>query len=229
MHSHVLILEIDADLRRSMTETLQEEAFEVMGETDSNRGLAYVAEFSPAIILISNEFRIHEGTELITLFRRLTSVPIMVIGADGYRGVVAALLNGADMYLKKPFDLPELVSRVQALLRRAEPTFNGRYSELNRASMADLVPSNVRPLLTDTEAWLFTCLMEKYGRVVRHEELMMKVWGKPVKKERLRFFIHRLRKKLANVMPVNLHTRNGVGYVLGPLDTASIKEGLSND
>lgn len=229
MHSHVLILEIDADLRHSMRETLQEEAFKVVGETDGNRGLAHVAEFSPAIILISNDLRIHEGTELLTLLRRLTSVPIMVIGTDGHRGVVAALLNGADMYLKKPFDFHELVSRVHALLRRAEPSFNGRYSELTRASMANLVPSNVRPFLTDTEAWLFSCLMEKYGRVVRHEELMMKVWGRPVKKERLRFFIHRLRKKLANVMPVNLRTRNGIGYVLGPLDTACIKEGLLND
>lgn len=229
MPSHVLILEIDADLRRSMTETLQEEAFTVMGETDGNRGLAHVAEFSPAIILISNELRIHEGTELLTLLRRLTSVPIMVIGTDGYRGVVAALLNGADMYLRKPFDLDELVSRVQALLRRAEPSFNGHSSKLNRASIANLVPSNIRPFLTDTEAWLFSCLMEKYGRVVRHEELMMKVWGKPVKKERLRFFVHRLRKKLADVMPVNLRTRNGVGYVLGPSDTTCIREGLSND
>ena len=228
MHSHVLILEIDADLRRSMTETLQEEAFEVVGETDGTRGLAHVAEFSPSIILISNELRIHEGTELLTLLRRLTSVPIMVIGTDGYRGVVAALLNGADMYLKKPFDFHEFVSRVHALLRRAETSFNGRHSKLNRASIANFVPSNIRPFLTDTEAWLFSCLMEKYGRVVRHEELMMKVWGRPVKKERLRFFIHRLRKKLANVMPVNLRTRNGVGYVLGPSDTACIREGLSN-
>ncbi len=229
MHSHVLILEIDADLRRSMTETLQEEAFEVVGEMDVNRGLAHVAEFSPSIILISNELRIHEGTELLTLLRRLTSVPIMVIGTDGCRGVVAVLLNGADMYLKKPFDLHEMVSRVHALLRRAEPSFDGRSSKLNRALMANLVPSNLRPLLTDTEAWLFSCLMEKYGRVVRHEELMMKVWGRPVKKERLRFFVHRLRKKLANVMPVNLRTRNGVGYVLGPSDTVCIREGLSND
>ena len=229
MQSHILILEIDADLRRSMTETLLEEAFEVVGETDGTRGLAHVADFSPTIILVSDDMLTYDGAELLSLIRRLTNAPIMVIGAEGYTEVVAALLNGADMYLKKPFNPNELVSRVHALLRRAGTSFNGRFSELNRASAADLVPSNIRPFLTDTEAWLFTCLMEKYGRVVRHEELMMKVWGRPVKIERLRFFVHRLRKKLANVMSVSLRTRNGVGYVLGPSDIACIKEGLPND
>ncbi|MCH8109003.1 MAG: response regulator transcription factor [Chloroflexi bacterium] len=206
-----------------------EEAFEVVGEMDGNRGLAHVAEFSPTIILVSNDMLIQDGIELLSLIRRLTNAPIMVIGADGYKGVVTALLDGADMYLKKPFNLHELVSRVHALLRRVEPLFDGRYSELNHASAANLVPSSIRPFLTDTEAWLFTCLMEKYGRVVRHEELMMKVWGRPVKIERLRFFVHRLRKKLANVMQVSLRTRNGVGYLLGPIDIACIKERLPND
>ena len=212
-----------------MTETLLEEAFEVVGETNGNRGLAHVAEFSPTIILVSNDMLTQDGTELLSLIRRLTNAPIMVIGADGYREVVAALLDGADMYLKKPFNLHELVSRVHALLRRVELSFSGRYSELNRTSVANLVPSSLKPVLTDTEAWLFTCLMEKYGRVVRHEELMLKVWGRPVKIERLRFFVHRLRKKLANVMPVSLRTRNGVGYVLGPADIVYVKEGLPNE
>ena len=149
MQSQVLILGIDADLRRSMTETLLEEAFEVVEESDGNRGLAHVAEFSPAIILVSNDMLIPDGTELLSPLRRLTNAPIMVIGADGHRTVVAALLDGADMYLTKPFNLHELVSRVRALLRRAEPPFNGCYSELNRASVANVVPPSIRPFLTD--------------------------------------------------------------------------------
>ena len=56
-----------------------------------------------------------------------------------------------------------------------------------------------------------------------HEELMIKVWGDTVKKERLRFYIHRIRRKLSSVVHFNLHTRIGVGYRLIRIDIPKIK------
>ena len=79
------------------------------------------------------------------------------------------------------------------------------------ASLDDL-PPDVRMSLTGTESRLLNCLMERSGDVIGHDELMKRVWGKTVDKERLRFYIHCLRRKLKEVVHLSLHTRIGVGY-----------------
>ena len=214
MKSYVLLLDTDDDRRHSLSELLSSEGFEVIEEQDSGAGIGRVMRRSPSIVLMAEEMPPLEGIEVLPLLRRLIASPILVIGIGEETSIVKALLYGADMYVRQPIDNQELLSRVRALVRRAESRFNGGPHEAEHIELAKLLPEGLRSSLTDTEMRLFICLMEGYGRVVGHDELMRKVWGQPVKKERLRFYIFSLRKKLESARSISLHTQKGVGYRL---------------
>ena len=214
MRSYVLILDIDDDLRRSLSKLLSGEGFEVIEEQDSGAGIGRVMRRSPGIVLLAEEMPPLEGIELLPLLRRLISSPILITGVGGEISIVKSLLYGADMYVSWSVNNRELLTRVRALVRRAESQLNGSAYEAGRIERARLLPEGLRSSLTDTEMRLFICLMEGYGRVVAHDELMRKVWGQTVKKGRLRFYIFSLRKKLESVQSISLHTQKGVGYRL---------------
>lgn len=204
----------DSDLRGSIVDDLVGNNFEVTYESDGGQGVARIIDMNPEVIVLSEDTPVVGGVEYLPLIRRVTSAPIVIVGDGDDIRVVSALVNGADMYVRKPVNSQELVSRVRALSRRigTESEF-GRPGANGTASLDDL-PPEVRLSLTETETRLLAYLMDRCGDVIGHEELMTKVWGTTVKKERLRFYVHRLRRKLSNVAQFNLHTRIGVGYRL---------------
>lgn len=212
MKPTVFVLEPDAEQLRLITDCLEGHSYEVDSAAESAAGMSTVLQNNPGVVVLAEDMPTPSGMDPLTLLRKRSTVPVIVTGKGNETAVVAALLQGADMYLAKPIDYREMVCRVGALLRREDLLTNGKAVDVS-ALESDL-PEAVKNALTDTERRLFRCLMERVGRVVRHEDLMVKVWGKPVKPERLRFFIHSLRKKLAATDSINLHTRNGIGYLL---------------
>ena len=117
--TYILILGIDQDLRFSVLDLLQTEGFEPVVIEDSSDGVARVMQGNPALVIMSEDMLPLEGVELLPLLRRLTASPIIVVGAGGETAVVKALLQGADMYISRPINYRELLSRVRALLRMA--------------------------------------------------------------------------------------------------------------
>jgi len=214
MPSYILILEIDDGIRRSMVELFQNESFDVVEEVDSSGGITRIMQGSPGIVVMAEDMPSLDGVELLPLMRRLTRAPIIVLGLGGELAVVKALMDGADMYLQKPLNYRELLSRAHALFRRTEQEFTIPSSEVSQVSLEDQCAQEFGVLLTDTEAKLLRCLAENPGLVVGHEELMMRVWGGPVGKGRLRFYIHSLRRKLGEAVSISLHTQKGIGYRL---------------
>ena len=208
----------DSDLRCSIENGLAHENFDVISEANGGQGVARILDMNPEVIVLSEDTPVVGGVEYLPLIRRVTSAPIVVVGDGDDIRVVSALVNGADMYVRKPVNPQELVSRVRALCRRigTDPEFGKRGTNA-KLSLDDL-PTDVRLSLTDTETRLLTCLVERCGDVIGHEELMMNVWGMSVKRERLRFYVHRLRRKLRGVVILDLHTRIGVGYRLVRID-----------
>lgn len=211
MRSYILILEIDDDTRRSVVELFQSESFDVAEEVDSSGGITRVMQGSPDIIIMAEDMPSLDGVDLLPLMRRLTRAPIIVLGFGGETAVVKALMDGADMYLKKPLNYRELVSRVRAMFRRTDQEFESSSLEI---SLEDIVSQEFGVLLTNTESKLLRCLAERSGKVVGHQELMMRVWGGPVSSGRLRFYIHSLRRKLGEAVSISLHTQKGMGYRL---------------
>jgi len=214
MKHNVFVFEPDTEECQSIATCLEGQGYEVVSETESTAGVSTVMQNDPGVVLLAEDMPTLSGIDLLPLLRRRSSVPIIVTGKGTETAVVGALLQGADMYLEKPINRREMICRVEALLRRVDMLANGNGKEADVEAFENALPEAVKAALTDTERRLYHCLMERAGRVVGHEELMVKVWGKVVKKERLRFYVHSLRRKLVSAVSLNLHTRNGVGYLL---------------
>ncbi|MDA0771119.1 MAG: response regulator transcription factor [Chloroflexi bacterium] len=214
MNSFVFVFEPDADVCHFITTCLESQGYEVASETEIVTGISNVMQHDPGVVILAEDMPTLSGMDLLPLLRRRSAVPIIVTGKGTETAVVGALLQGADMYLPKPINHKEMVCRIGALLRRMDLLMNEKGKATDVEALENALLETVKNALTDTERRLFHCLLERAGRVVEHDELMVKVWGKVVKKERLRFYVHSLRRKLASAVSINLHTRNGVGYLL---------------
>jgi DNA-binding response OmpR family regulator len=108
----------DSDLRRSIVNDLVCNNFEVTYEANGGKGIARILDINPEVIVLSEDTPVVGGVEYLPLIRRVTNAPIVMVGDGDEIRVVSALVNGADMYVRKPVNSQELVSRVRALCRR---------------------------------------------------------------------------------------------------------------
>ena len=114
----VLMLDTEVESRGDLATAILEAGFEVRRESSSGRGIAQVLEIDPDVILMSEEMPPLDGVVMLSLLRRMTMAPIIVVGPKGESVAVEALLQGADMYVAEPVRKRELVARVRALVRR---------------------------------------------------------------------------------------------------------------
>ena len=150
-------------------------------------------------------------------------IPIVVLTAQGtLHARVEGLGSGADDYVTKPFELPELMARIEAQLRRERWHGPGEITEVGKLSIdwrrreasRDGEPVN----LTDLELRLLRYLLERGGQVVTREELLARVWRQdPSTQTRtVDVFMARLRRQIEDdtTRPRHLVNVRGVGYRL---------------
>ncbi|MDA1226668.1 MAG: response regulator transcription factor [Chloroflexi bacterium] len=214
---YILIIDTQKEVCRATADLLTPDGFEVISEVDSGDGISRLMQRTPGLVIMSESMPPLDTIELLPLARRLTSSPIIVIGDGGETAVVKCLLQGADVYLSKPVNCRELHIRARSLYRD-ESVETNEYSRTRTRYMLSEndLSKGLLATLTRTEERLLRCLMESAGEVIRHEDLMSMVWGETVKKERLRFYIHSLRRKLMSES-ISLLTLNGIGYRLLPM------------
>ncbi|MDH4148893.1 MAG: response regulator transcription factor [Betaproteobacteria bacterium] len=161
-----------------------------------------------------------DGYEVLRRMRRRGSkTPVLMLTArDALEDRVKGLDLGADDYLAKPYDLPELEARVRALIRRGQ---SGGGAELTHGDLA-LDTAGRRATIKDTpldlsarELGVLEVLMLRAGRVVSKEQLAEQLygWGEEVGANAIEVYVHRLRKKLEPA-GVNVRTIRGLGYLL---------------
>jgi DNA-binding response OmpR family regulator len=163
-----------------------------------------------------------DGMDLLDTLRRAgLAAPILLLTArDGARSVVAGLNGGADDYLRKPFNMDELIARVRALLRRPGSALGVRLREANIE--LDTVARQARVSgigleLSRKEAGALELLMRRSGSVISKAamEETLYGYGEEVSSNAIEVLIHRLRKKLAGAgAEVEIHTLRGIGYLL---------------
>lgn len=161
-----------------------------------------------------------DGYEVLRRMRRKGSkTPVLMLTArDALEDRVKGLDLGADDYLTKPYDLPELEARVRALIRRGQ---SGGGAELKHGDLAlDTAGrrATIRnaPLdLSARELGVLEVLMLRAGRVVSKEQLAEQLygWGEEVGANAIEVYVHRLRKKLEPA-GVSVRTIRGLGYLL---------------
>jgi two-component system OmpR family response regulator len=159
------------------------------------------------------------GLEVLKRLRaRNSTVPVLILTAmDGTEDRVRGLDLGADDYMVKPFELPELEARVRALTRRSSGVspmmFHGplRYDQVGRVALMNGVPLD----LSARELGLLEVLISRSGRLVSKDQLVDQLcgWGEEVSHNAIEVYVHRLRKKL-EPGGVRIATVRGLGYCL---------------
>jgi two-component system KDP operon response regulator KdpE len=222
----VLIIEDEPQMRRFLRATLRAHDYQVVEAATAREGLMQAAGRNPEIVLLDLGLPDADGLEVARTLRQSTRTPIIVLSARGQeRDKVAALDQGADDYLTKPFGVQELLARIRVALRHAaipadappEPVF--QVGDLR----VDLIRRNVfrgsqEVHLTPTEYKLLAALIRHAGRVITHRQLLQEVWGMSYVEQThyLRVYMAQLRHKLEPdpARPRLLTTEPGVGYRL---------------
>lgn len=223
MTATILIVEDEADLTELMRYNLEAGGFRVVTAESGDKAVERIRDGVPDLILLDWMLPGLSGIELCRRWRsrdETARTPIIMITARGEEEErVRGLATGADDYVVKPFSMPELVARIQALLRRSSPqlitnTLKAGDLELDRQSHR--VRRAGRDLhLGPTEYRLLEYLMRHPGRVYSREQLLDGVWGNDVYVDERTVDVHvgRLRKAINRGREADpIRTVRGAGY-----------------
>ena len=221
----VLIVEDEAPLVTLLRYNLEREGFDVAEAVDGEEALLRIAEAKPDAVLLDWMLPNVSGIEVCRQLRRSPStrtVPIIMLTARGEESDrVRGLNSGADDYVVKPFSPSELIARVRAVIRRAQPSAGEdvlRYADLTMDLVAHRVTRGGAPIhLGPTEFRLLRHFLQYPGRVFSREQLLDRVWGQDTEVEIRTVDVHirRLRKALnADGGSDLLRTVRSVGYAL---------------
>lgn len=114
------MLEPDRHLRRLLVEVFMTQSYDVTQHADSSDLISSVVVISLELIVLAEDAVDREGTERVRMLRRLTDGIIVITGEGEENEVVAALLGGADIYIRKAINFLELLARVRSARRRGE-------------------------------------------------------------------------------------------------------------
>ncbi|HEV3100719.1 MAG TPA: response regulator transcription factor [Candidatus Dormibacteraeota bacterium] len=202
--SRILIVEDDPALRNSVRSILERNGHEVRTAGDGAAGARELETSTYDVVLLDIGLPFVDGWNILQTHQGKRLPSVIVISARGEeRDKVRALDMGADDYLAKPFGADELLARIRAVLRRAQPPSSS--ARVIRAGSVAVDLGNQTALkngsevrLSPTEYGLLVALAEHAGQVIDHRTLLRTVWGPGYGDERnyLRTFIQRLRLKL---------------------------------
>jgi two-component system phosphate regulon response regulator PhoB len=223
MTATIMIVEDEADLAEMLRYNLEAEGFKVLSAVNGDEAVERIRETVPDLILLDWMLPGLSGIELCRRWRtreETALVPIIMITARGEEEErVRGLATGADDYVVKPFSIPELQARINALLRRVNPqlvttVLKAGDLELDRTSHR-VRRSGREVHLGPTEYRLLEYLMRHPGRVYSREQLLDGVWGNEVYVDERTVDVHvgRLRKAINRGRnPDPIRTVRGAGY-----------------
>ncbi|CRZ17030.1 two component response transcriptional regulatory protein prra [Mycolicibacterium neworleansense] len=224
VHRTVLMVDDDPDVRTSVARGLRHSGFDVRVAASGKEALRLLSNESHDALVLDVQMPELDGVAVVTALRALgNEIPICVLSArDTVNDRIAGLEAGADDYLTKPFDLGELVARLNALLRRASHAERASDTMTVGALTIDTARRLVfvggdRVDLTKREFDLLAVLAENTGVVLSRQRLLELVWGYDfdVDTNVADVFISYLRRKLERPdVPRVIHTVRGIGYVL---------------
>jgi two-component system phosphate regulon response regulator PhoB len=221
----VLIVEDEAPLVTMLRYNLEREGFAVDAAGDGEEALLRIAERRPDAVLLDWMLPLVSGLEVCRQIRRAPatrSLPVIMLTARGAEGDrIRGLDSGADDYVVKPFSPSELVARLRAVIRRAQPNAADnllRYADIAMDLAAHRVSRAEKPVhLGPTEFRLLHHFLHNPGRVFSREQLLDRVWGNDSEIEMRTVDVHirRLRVALnAGGATDLLRTVRSVGYAL---------------
>jgi two-component system KDP operon response regulator KdpE len=228
--TRILVVDDEPAILRALGTALRARGYEVEGVATGWDALDAAASRPPDVVVLDLGLPDIDGIEVCRRLRAWSTVPIVVLSAAGADDrKVAALDEGADDYVTKPFSMPELLARIRVALRhRAAGPAPVDESVLTvgdlRIDVArrEVTVAGRRVELTPKEFDFLALLARWPGRVLTHRAILQAVWGPEYGSETqyLRVYASQIRKKIGDdpARP-RLVTEPGVGYRL--VDPAS--------
>ncbi len=224
---HLLLVEDDSHIANGLLFNLEMESYQVTHAKDGNlaRQLLFDENRHYDLIILDIMLPGMSGFDLCHALRRKNNyTPVLMLTAKDFENdKIKGLRLGADDYLTKPFNLEELLTRIQVLLRRQ--TWHQQQEELLHLSFANVeidferfetLVAGAKIHLTPLELKLMKVFAQHEGLVLTREELLEKVWNQPDfgNSRSVDNFVMRLRKFFEQnpAHPRHFHSVRGVGY-----------------
>lgn len=218
----LLIIDDEKQIHRFLVPALDAAGYEVEQAVTAAEGLRLAASRGPDLVLLDLGLPDEDGQRALQRLRSFSQVPVIILSARDQEGEkIAALDNGADDYVEKPFGVGELMARIRAALRHRRMQ-EGVETVLKAGPLSlDLEKREVREngqilSLSRREFALLEILMRNLGKVITHRQLLTAVWG-PAHVEDLQYlrvYVWHLRQKLSPDTTALLINEPGVGYRL---------------
>ncbi len=219
----VLIVEDDLHISELLQMYLEKEGYRVTCAANGGAGLEKFREISPDLVLLDVMMPVMDGWGVCRAIRAESQTPIIMLTAKGETDdKVAGLKTGADDYITKPFEMKEVLARIEAVLRRtgsAEPEQKSRRLTFDRMVIDmdsfQLLIDGVKVDTPPKEMELLFFLASSPNRVYTRNQLLDEVWGFDYFGDSRTVDVHvkRLREKLEGISEKwSLKTVWGVGY-----------------
>lgn len=223
MGSKILFVEDEEDLTLIVTDTLRGQGYDVITAADGNAGLDKFKADGADIVVADIMMPKMDGFSMAKEIRKLSpAVPLLFLTAKStIDDVEKGFEIGANDYLKKPFELRELIVRIKALLRRYG---TNRHEDVEYRIGAYTFNVTTQTLsyedesteLSHLEAKILERLAANIGKTVDASQLMIAVWQRdePSNRNSLHGYIHKLRRELRRDRSISIINQRGFGYML---------------
>jgi two-component system KDP operon response regulator KdpE len=220
--SRILVVDDEPQILRALQTSLRGAGYEVDTAGTGEQALTTAAVRPPDAVILDLVLPDARGTDVCRELRAWSAVPVIMLSVVGDESEkVAALDAGADDYVTKPFGLDELLARLRAALRRAQPSTDP-VIEIGALRLdleaRDVTVGGERVQLTRHEYALLSLLAQNQGKLLTHRAILREVWGAAYADEShyLHVYVSQLRRKLEPypARPRYILTEPGAGYRL---------------
>src|SRR5579862_3740381 len=180
--SNALIIDDEQQIRRLLHACLEANDYRVVEAATGAEGIAEAAQRPPDVVILDLGLPDMDGVTVLQRLRQWSKVPVVVLSVrEAEEAMIAALDNGADDYVTKPFRTGELLARLRVAQRRAQlsagsPVFRSGDLEADLTNRVVTI-KGAEVKLTPIEYSLLRLFVQHSGRVLTHQHILREIWG----------------------------------------------------